>query len=217
MSKRIIDIWWDVVIRAHYDSAEPGNRLNAPAYPGIWYKEKPLVRLRLVTDAAKTAYTDLSAAYTYSAAVDSDWNSATDPMCKTLDANINVTGDWESGGTADPALGQFSIRLDADNTEFRDKIGTDESIQISGMDLYAFEGTDRGFITSMPFYCFNVRDPGDAAPPAPTGDYYTKAEMDSLLSTKLNCEYFTADGQRKARLLTDEDPAETYETLTLPE
>jgi len=137
--KRIINIWYDIVNRMHRDSS--GAQIRFEDYPYITYTEKPTVRLRIVTDENLTAWTDLDGSEEYSASIDNDFNhdSSSALMCKTLNANINVAGDWVAGGQADPGAGEWSIRLDADNSNYQGKIASYQELAGTKFELLAFE------------------------------------------------------------------------------
>lgn len=82
--------------------------------PSIAYREQLLLRLRIV-DAAINPVAQPEA---------DSWTATigSSPFyAKSL--LINQPGDWLDGGTADLTLGQFSIRLDAANANFKSKMG----------------------------------------------------------------------------------------------
>jgi hypothetical protein len=141
---------------------------------------------------------------TFTASVDSDFDHSTDPMCKTLDANINKVGDWygdqgsSGGGTqADPTTGEFSIRLDANNSSYQDKISTDSEENSTLFELLAYEaGTgDLIYAIQFDFRCFNIIDDASSVPPEPDSDYYTKAQSDARYGAQLSAGVVSiADG-----------------------
>lgn len=205
--KRIIDIYYDIVASTHRDSN--GDAIRKDKYPYILYKEKPLVNLRLVTDDSNTAYTGVAATNTFSASVDYDFDHtvASPLMCKTEDAGINVDGDF-AGGNANVAQGQFSIRLDAYNSEYQAKIATSEEKKNTKLEILGFEqGTgDLIFAVRMLFRTFGIQDDSGSVPPEPEENYWTKTESDARykISSGEYMEWFTEGGMKKLRFF-DED------------
>jgi len=151
-SKRLINIYYDVVNNIHYDS--DGISLRKALLPYIIYKEKPLVNLYLVIDSSLTPFTQFDGTETFSVSIDNDFASATDPICKTANSGINVNGDFlgNSSTNADPANGEISVRLDALTTEYRSRVGTDQKLNNTYMELQAFSGSDLVFACQMPLW-----------------------------------------------------------------
>ena len=171
---RIVTIYYDVNENVLRNSS--GEQIRKEEYPFIIYKEKPIVNLYLVTDSSLTAYTGLGAVgEVYSASIDSDFDHSTGLMCKTLDANINKAGDWQddSDGTADPGEGEFSIRLNANNSTFQTKVGTSEEKTNTVFELQAFDsaGGDLIFVRQIPFRCYNIVDDDGSVPPGLDSQY----------------------------------------------
>ena len=186
MSRRTIDIYYDVVSNVLRNSS--GARLNQRLYEFVIYKEKPLVRLRLVTDEDLTAYTAFDASMTYSAAIDKDFDHDSALMCKTLNADINRPSDW---GDADAATGKFSIRIDANTARYAAVLATAEKKSASMLELQAFDvNGDLVGVVRFPFITYNLMDDNGSVPPAATEDYYTKTESDARFVRK------TANQQR---------------------
>ena len=159
MSKRVIVIRYDVTNDVLRDAE--GFEVTEENRPFINFKEKPLVNLYLVTDESLTAYTGLDGTEGYSASVDSDFDHDTVLMCKTEASGINLAGDWEQNsiGTADPTQGEFSIRLDANNTNYDTKIGTTQEKAAAKLELLATSGAgDVEGVFRFPFRCFNIQD-----------------------------------------------------------
>ena len=206
--KRIITVYYDIIAGAHRDS--DGVEIRNDLYPYIIYKERPLVNLHLVIDDTPTAYTGLAANIVFSASIDDDFDHATDLMCKTEDAGINVTGDWGAGLNADPTQGEISIRLDAYNSAYQAKIGTSYEQNNTKLELLGFEyGTgDLVFAIQMLFRAYNIQDDSGSVPPEPEDNYWTKTESDArfLQPSELAAymEWFTEGGIKKLRFY-DED------------
>lgn len=167
-NKRIIDIWYDVVNEILYDSN--GVALRDQSHPRTYFREKSIINLRLLTDNANTPLSRFDGSETFSAAVDSDFDHDTDVMCKTLDANINQSGDWaaDSSTQADSTIGEFSIVLDANTATYETKIGVAGELKNTLLELKAYDGADVIAVYRIPIRCFNlVDDDGIAAPTLP--------------------------------------------------
>ena len=169
---RIITTYYDVVSEILRDSS--GNELTrVEDYPSLSYKENPIVNLHLVTDASLTAYTGLGdSSDVYTAAIDSDFDHNTALMCKTEDTNINKAGDWAASSslTADPSQGEFSIRLNANNTDFRDKLATQKEERDCWLELQTTDGGDIIFVKQIPIRCLNILDDAGSVPPVVGAD-----------------------------------------------
>jgi hypothetical protein len=177
MARREIDITYDVDNRRQIDSA------GALADPkSVFYREQPLIRLTLVRSDL-TAYTGLPASGTFTASLDNNFNTADALMAKTLDAGINVSGDWAD---VDPANGKVSIRLDCKTASYKTKIGTSEKLTNTKLELQGYEvgETDPSNVFRFELYAEGLQDDAGATPPAPEEDFYTKTEIDSLLVAK---------------------------------
>lgn len=200
MSKRTVEIWWDVVNNVH--RGVDGNVLPKEKYPYIIFLEKPLVKLHLVTDVALTAYTGLTPTSVFTASIDSDFDHSTDLMCKTEDSGINVAGDWTD---VNVGQGRLSIRLDADNTGYQTKISTLSEKTNCTFELLEFEAGSGDLVsaTQIPYRCYNIVDGAGAVPPSPVGDYYTKAESDARFVGATNFVWYTQSGQQCLRIVND--------------
>ncbi len=130
MNRRIVDLWYDVENRMLI--TENGTSQEAAPTPYVFFKENILIRLRLmkydVTTSAYIAYTDLAATDVFSFALDDDYDYTSELWIKENNSSINVAGDWESGGTADPTLGEISIRIDMNTTSIESALGTTSAI-----------------------------------------------------------------------------------------
>lgn len=173
---RTIVLYYDVNEDVLRDS--DGNALNSNQYPFIYYKERPMVHLLLVTDSALTPYTALSDGDDASVVIDADYNDVTDPYCDTDDALINVVGEWKSGGDADKSAGEFSIPLDADNSAFDDAVGASYQIKTTQLELQIWDSSDLQAVFWIPFFIKNLMDRGGVSP-EPAGSYYNRTESDA--------------------------------------
>jgi len=136
MSRRLIDIYYDTTNLVLLDSS--GNILPRTSFPVLRYRELSLINLRLVTGSDMGAYTSLESDTVFEATVDDSFASSS-VMCKTLDAGINVAGDWlaDSAAQADMTQGEISIKMNADTTGFRDTIGTDAEVPATMLGIKA--------------------------------------------------------------------------------
>lgn len=196
MSRRKFDIYYDVNARIYRNST--GNPLRRENFPYIYFRERPIVNLHLVTDSSATAYTSLTASQTFQGAVDNAFTSAA-LMCKTLNAGINVAGDWGATGTADPTAGELSIKLNADTTGFQTKISTYAELPGTELEIIA-KAADNSIdeVFRMPIKTLGLMNDSGAIP--------------SVISD--NWEWFTdaATGKQCAWVMNDD--GEVMETLT---
>jgi len=198
MARREIDILFDVDNRRQIDSA--GSLANPQS---VFYREQPLIRLTLVRSDL-TAYTGLPADGTFSACLDNNFDSTDTLMAKTLDAGINVPGDWAD---ADPAAGKISIRLDCKTASYKAKVGTAERLTTTKLELQGYESgeTDPSNVFRFDLYAEGIMDDGGATPPPVEGDYYTAAQVDALMAAYVAKALFDANTILAAT--TDNTPA----------
>lgn len=155
--RRIIEMWYDV--NAEILRASPsGSPLRVEKFPWITLQEKPLVNLTLVKDASLTPQPLPTSGIEFEASVDEEFQSSA-LMCKTLNSGINQAGDWgEGAGTADPAQGQVSIKLNAANQNFLSRIGTAAEKLTTKLELIVTEtiSADVIGVYLMPFTARNL-------------------------------------------------------------
>jgi len=171
---RIIKIYYDVTNNVLRNA--DGDQIRKEEYPFIIYKEQPIVNLYLVTDESLTAYTGLGAAgEVYSVAIDNDYDHDSNLMCKTLDVNINLVGDWEDDSdlTADPTEGEFSVRLNANNSNYQTKIASAQEKSNTQFELQVLDaaGGNLIFVRQIPFRCYNIIDDEGSVPPDLTSTF----------------------------------------------
>jgi hypothetical protein len=136
--------------------------------PVLLYQDKPTWEIDVVTlsAGASPAAVDLSAYIAWEFAVDDDADHATDPWCRTLNANID---------SSDAATGKIVIKIDADTAEFDAGIGSSWSKGVYGrLKGTAADGTKISFVFSI--LAFNDPDPNSGDPGDPPSNYYTIAE-----------------------------------------
>jgi len=165
--RRLITIYWDVVNLVHYDSS--GNTLNARDYPFMFYKENPLVNVLLVTDSSLTpldTLNELPSAHVFSIAVDDDFDHSSTVLCKTVDADVNVPGEWtlDSNGNANVADGEFSFTLDANTSEFQTAISDDQK-KDGWLEILVLDSVGGNVVAAfqIPFILRNIIDPEGAS------------------------------------------------------
>ena len=170
---RIIKLYYDVERKLLTDSV--GYPLSSKAQtPGITYKENVLVRIVFSKgrDAALEPVDLSTDVAEYTAAIDDDFDQSTVLFLKTEDENINVVGDWETGGDASPAIGQLSLRLDAYNSNFANRLDSAGENKTTRLEIQCIDAEDhRMAVYRMPFYCYNLMDDDGVMPdaPAPAG------------------------------------------------
>lgn len=208
---RTIDIYWDTERNVHTD--EDGNSLTSRSVlPHITYKEKVLLRLRLIklVDSVVTSVAFPSDVDTFSVAIDSDYDYDTDLYAKSTDDDINVPGDWEEAGNADPSAGQMSIRLSAFVSNFRTRLGTsaessDTKLEIQGI------ATDDSVVAvyRLPFVVRNLIDGDDVFVPE-LDDEYGQKWVTASDGYKRLAHYFPTDNTWRYQLPLIVDDKPTY-------
>jgi hypothetical protein len=144
--------------------SESGSSQQQAADPFVFYKENVLFRIRLLEydddTSAYVAYTELAADDTFSFAVADDYDFTTELYAKSNNNLCNVSGDWESGGTADPSLGQISIRVNFNTTAIETAIGTSANIPDNIAEIQ-IRPSGQSFISgafSFPIIIYNLID-----------------------------------------------------------
>ena len=82
---REIDVYYDVVNDELYkdDGEGAGLILTDREIPFLYYKEKPMIHLQLVTDVALTPYADLDDTWNANVVIDNDFTAGTNLCIKT--------------------------------------------------------------------------------------------------------------------------------------
>lgn len=162
---RYIDIYWDVIANVHRNSS--GDEVKKNYYPYMFFKEEVIVNLWLVIDSSLTAFTDLDGTEQYGASINHTFTRQA-IMVQTLDAGINVAGDFigNSSGDADPNNGEFSIRLNGNTANFETAVGTsDPEKKNTKLELRAMNASGQiVFVTQMPFRAYNLIDDESSTP-----------------------------------------------------
>jgi hypothetical protein len=187
MNRRIIEIYYDINNKRFYDAS--GNIQDSGSYPYIYFQEKPLVQLHLVTNQALAAYTGLTGGESFEAVIEYDFATGTTPLCRTYNSDINLAGDWAA---TDATQGKLSVRLDASNTRFQEVIGTSAEKSGTQFELVARNiSGDVVFVVRFLFRCYNLMSLGTQDPPAPESEYYKKDEVDAqFMANRANGQGF---------------------------
>ncbi len=214
---RIITLIWDTA----------NNRLLTPGsfaalrseneWPFIYYTEQVLVRLTFVSKegdlfVATALPSDASA---YSAVLDADYDYGTSPLLVVSSDQFNLQGDWEEDGyatTADPALGQLSLRMSADTASFRTRLGTDARSTSTRLEIICQTNTQAvSSVFTIPFIARNLmQEPGTVVPTTDPGNRYVVGE-DGIR----RIAYLFPDGTWRVLLpqIVDETPTHTWLTV----
>ena len=136
---------------------------TAGVKPNIYYHEKIVLNLTVVDGDADTPINLTSAAASWTASIDCDYNNTTAILIKTESAGINVAGDWD-GGNADLTKGQLSIKFDAYTVPVLARLGRSAKLP-SKLEVLGFDAD--GFVTAtyvMAFDVLNIQDQGESVP-----------------------------------------------------
>ena len=156
------------------------NNTRIAAKPVIHYGAGPTWVLHFFSgDPSETPEpVDLSDIVAWRAAVDSDWNSSTEPMCRTLDADIDAS---------QAADGIISVPVNANTQRYHTVVNGKQSVG-AFFELRGFD--DQGNVTLVVLLnitCSNSIDPDGGAEPEPVdNDTATMTWVSALLSTLSN-------------------------------
>jgi hypothetical protein len=187
-----------------YDQSALVTKRGAREYvnPPLAYQESGVWRVTVLSKSTGTALAvNLSDASTWSAAVDDDFNSASEPMVRILNADIDSSA---------AASGVLDISMDANTATFLAAVGTSSSItayfEIRG---YNLSGAVVHYL-QIPILAKNAIDPSGGTPPAPTGNYYTKTESDARYLQSAGANDIEITDSAKGLILEDRTTATRY-------
>jgi hypothetical protein len=142
----------------------------------LGYQSSPTWDIKFVSvdmDEGTVTDLDVSDAVAWKAAVDDDFDHDSDPMCRTL--NVDIDSSLAADGIISP-------RLDAATATFLAAVGESETIR-AWFELQGLDGAGAVIYEArFEVVATNALDPSGGTPPDPVGDYYTKTETDVLLT-----------------------------------
>ena len=170
--------------------------------PPVAYQEQGIWTLNLKTWTSGTlAAVDVSDASTWAAAIDDDFNSASAPMVRVLNADIDSSG---------AANGIISVELDANTATFLSALSTNEKIAA----YFELRGLSVGgkilHYIEFPITARNTIDPSGGTPPDPVGNYYTKTESDSKYLQSAGAADLEVTDAAKGVILKDRGDGKRY-------
>lgn len=157
------------------------------AKPVIHYGACPTWELHFYSgDAGESPVpVDLSDIVSWRAAVDSDWNSSTEPMCRTLAVDID---------SSRKSVGIISVPVNANTQRYLTVVNGKQSVS-AWFELRGFD--DQGnvaIVVLLNITCSNSIDPDGGAAPAPVdNDTATMTWVKAEIAQQLYYEY-SADG-----------------------
>ena len=163
------------------------NNTRIAAKPVIHYGACPTWELHFFSgDPSETPEAvDLSDIVAWRAAVDSDWNSSTEPMCRTLDEDIDAS---------QAAAGIISVPVNANTQRYHTVVNGKQSVG-AWFELRGFD--DQGNVTLVVLLnitCSNSIDPTGGAEPEPVdNDTATMTWVKAEIAQQLYFQY-SADG-----------------------
>lgn len=164
------------------------------ARPEFFYTTQPSIVVYL-KNSDGTKWTGLHATDTVMSVMDDDWSSSSDPLVRTLSANIVV----------DAVNGTLTIAADLYTELLETAIEGQASINVTWeIQIYALGEAQPSRIFQIGATIKNSVDAtGGSSPSAPVDNYYTKTQTDALLAAKQdvdadavehNLAWFDADG-----------------------
>jgi hypothetical protein len=192
-NRNTIPIYYNVDTKQLSDSSGAG--ISSAYTPVITYKTYPVLLLNFVDSSGNPQV--FPEGMTFKAAIDTDYNIATDLVCKSQDTDINQ-GDWAGESLAQ---GRISVRVSANTIPFGTRIGAAASIsamlEVTGWVTIDIGGTPmpvRTFIATIPVILSNLVDAEDGTSPEELpGDYYTIAQVEARLKEGYELS-FSEDG-----------------------
>ena len=163
------------------------NNTRIAAKPVIHYGACPTWELHFFSgDPSETPEAvDLSDIVAWRAAVDSDWNSTTEPMCRTLDEDIDAS---------QAASGIIAVPVNANTQRYHTVVNGKQSVP-AWFELRGFD--DQGNVTLVVLLnitCSNSIDPTGGAEPEPVdNDTATMTWVKAVIAQQLYFQY-SADG-----------------------
>lgn len=177
--------------------------VHAPDYLRLLRTESAIVCLQFYTvSGATVAAAPLDPASTFFAYGDVAYNNSTLMFLAEENAldpdhdGVNDPGDWIDGGTADPALGRLSFRLDTSNSRFSAALAeTDSKTTHFVTEAIPPGATDSTVLAKFPITAENRPTRAGATPkPDPAPDYLTAVETLALVRSAPQYQY-SADGE----------------------
>jgi len=167
----MIDIYYDVNSESRVDSSG-GNSITDLK---LKYQSHPTWRIyfkKVDKGAGTITALDVSGAVAWKAAVDDDFDSDSEPMCRTLNENIDAS---------QAALGIIDVPLDADTSTFALAIGTADKKREIYFELRGLDVSGEEIHSALiKIIALNIVDPNTGDPPDPPSDYYTKTQVDAI-------------------------------------
>ena len=163
------------------------NNTRIAAKPVLHYGACPTWKLHFFSgDPSETPEAvDLSDIVSWRAAVDSDWNASTEPMCRTLDEDIDASQAED---------GIISVPVDANTQRYLTVVNGKQSVG-GWFELRGFD--DQGnvsLVVLLNITCNNAIDPTGGAEPEPVdNDTATMTWVKAVIAQQLYYEY-SADG-----------------------
>lgn len=155
--------------------------------PLLFFGERPMWELHFFQGEPGAAGTaaDLSGVVSLRAAVDTDWNGSTVPMCRTVDGIDKSRA----------AEGVIGVPLDANTARYLEKLDNKKSVD-AVFELRGFDDTGAAvLIVQIDITCRGAVDPeGGEVPAEPESDLASKSWTKGVLAQKLIFEY-SIDGE----------------------
>lgn len=163
------------------------NNVRIAAKPVLHYAACPEWVLHFYSgDPSETPVpVDLSDIVSWRAAVDSDWNGSTEPMCRTLAADIDASGKAE---------GVIRVPVNANTARYLAVVQGKQSVN-GWFELRGFDdGGNVALVCLLTITCYNAIDPTGGAEPEPVeNDTATMTWVRAIVAQQLYYQY-SADG-----------------------
>lgn len=184
----MIQIFYDI------DTMRRVNADGAPitVLPAFYYNTAPVVQFQFMNNGTPI---DLSGIAGWRAAIDTDFNSSSDPA-------VRVTADGIDASQS--ASGILSVTFDCRSAEFLTKLNNNRTVT-AWLDIYGIDGSGiSAFIAQMQVQLFSVVDPEQGTPPVIPDLYPSSAAVQAMVNaavaellTKIEAPHiyqYSADG-----------------------
>lgn len=138
--------------------------------PAFYYNTAPVVQFQFLNNGTPI---DLSGIAGWRAAIDTDFNSSSDPA-------VRVTADGIDASQS--ASGILSVTFDCRSAEFLSKLNNNRAVT-GWLDIYGIDGSGiSAFIAQMQVQLFSVVDPEQGTPPVIPDLYPSAAAVEAMIS-----------------------------------
>lgn len=179
MALQSLNIFYNVDIGRQ--SGANGEEARQDTFPLIYRQQKDLiVNVDFIRTGGGAATGIFLATDTFEFAADVDFISGTVVALKTLNTGFNTPGDRPD---LDVAGGKITFRVDGNTVELVEKLGSEAAITLfAEIKAFPLAISDPKAVFQFIFNARNLVDPAGGVPNPPISNFFTKAEILSLIA-----------------------------------